>query len=62
MRRAVELFPGLFDGDVDREGTEMDARGPNLLTDLAPAVLDWARGASAFDPASTAASNVRAAG
>src|SRR6185503_11302998 len=34
VRRAVELFPDLFDGGVDWEGTEVDPRGPNLLTDL----------------------------
>ena len=34
VRRAVELFPQLFDGGVDWEGTEVDPRGPNLLTDL----------------------------
>ena len=28
VRRAVELFPGLFDGGVDWEGTEVDPRGP----------------------------------
>ncbi len=59
---ALALFPGLFDGGVDWEGTEVDARGPNLLTGLPPAVLNWPDyAASGFNQASTAASNIRAA-
>src|SRR5580765_7235728 len=63
VRRAVELFPDLFDGGVDWEGTEVDPRGPNLLTDLPPAILNWPDYlASGFSPDSTAAKNIRAAG
>ncbi len=65
VRRAVELFPGLFDGGVDWEGTYVDAGAPNLLTDLPPAILnfpDYAKGTPAFNPDSTAAKNVRGAG
>lgn len=63
VRRAVELFPELFDGGVDWEGTEVDARGPNLLTDLPPAILNYPDYlASGRDPNGTAAKNIRAAG
>ena len=63
VRRAVELFPDLFDGGVDWEGTEVDPRGPNLLTDLPPGILNYPDyAASGFDPNSTAAKNIRAAG
>jgi hypothetical protein len=63
VRRAVELFPDLFDGGVDWEGTEVDPRGPNLLTDLPPGILNYTDyAASGFDPDSTAAKNIRAAG
>ena len=63
VRRAVELFPGLFDGGVDWEGTEVDPRGPNLLTDLPPGILNYPDyAASGFDQNSTAAKNIRAAG
>ncbi len=63
VRRAVELFPGLFDGGVDWEGTEVDPAGPNLLTDLPPAILNYPDYvASGLDPNSTAAKNIRAAG
>jgi len=65
VRRAVELFPGLFDGGVDWEGTYVDGGAPNLLTDLPPAILnfaDYANGTPAFNPDSTAAKNIRAAG
>ena len=63
VRRAVELFPDLFDGGVDWEGTEVDARGPNLLTDLPPGILNYPDYvASGFNPDSTAAKNIRAAG
>ena len=63
VRRAVELAPALFDGGVDWEGTFVDARPPNLLTDLPPAVKNFpAYAASGFDPNSVAAQNIRAAG
>jgi len=63
VRRAVELAPELFDGGVDWEGTFVDEHAPNLLTDLPPTILyfpDYV--ASKFDPASTAAKNIRGAG
>ena len=65
VRRAVELFPGLFDGGVDWEGTYVDAGAPNLLTDLPPAILnfpDYAKGTPAFNADGTAAKNIRGAG
>jgi hypothetical protein len=63
VRRAIELAPHLFDGGVDWEGTFVDASAPNLLTDLPPAVLNFPDyAASGFDPDSTAAKNIRAAG
>jgi hypothetical protein len=63
VRRALEAAPGLFDGGVDAEGTYVDEIGPNLLTDLPPAVLNWPDYlASAFNQDSTAAKNIRAAG
>ena len=63
VRRAVESFPELFDGGVDWEGTFVDAGAPNLLTDLPAAVLNFPDyAASGFDPTSTAAKNIRAAG
>src|SRR6266852_5750452 len=65
VRRAVELFPGLFDGGVDWEGTYVDAGAPNLLTALPPAILnfpDYAKGTPAFNGAGTAANNIRGAG
>lgn len=63
VRRAVESYPELFDGGVDWEGTFVDAGAPNLLTDLPAAVLNFPDyAASGFDPASTAAKNLRAAG
>ena len=63
VRRAVELFPQLFDGGVDWEGTEVDPRGPNLLTDLPPAILNFPDYvASGLSPDSTAAKNIRGAG
>jgi hypothetical protein len=63
VRRAVESAPQLFDGGVDWEGTFVDAQGPNLLTDLPPAVLNYPDYvASGFSAASTAAKNMRAAG
>ncbi len=63
VRRAIELAPHLFDGGVDWEGTFVDAAAPNLLTDLPPAILNFPDyRASGFDPDSTAARNIRAAG
>lgn len=63
VRRAIELAPHLFDGGVDWEGTFVDAAAPNLLTDLPAAVLNFPDyRASGFDPASTAAANILAAG
>src|SRR5882672_6798973 len=63
VRRAVELAPELFDGGVDWEGTFVDEHAPNILTDLPPAILNFPDyAASKFDPASTAAKNIRGAG
>jgi hypothetical protein len=63
VRRAIETAPELFDGGVDWEGTFVDAGGPNLLTDLPPAVLNFPDYvASGYNAASTAAKNIRAAG
>jgi len=63
VRRALELFPSLFDGGVDWEGTYVDAGAPNLLTDLPPAILNFPDYvASDFNAASTAATNIGAAG
>jgi hypothetical protein len=63
VRRAVESYPELFDGGVDWEGTFVDSGAPNLLTDLPPGVLNFPDYlASGFDPDSTAAKNIRAAG
>ena len=63
VRRAVEIAPRLFDGGVDWEGTFVDPAGPNILMDLPPAILnmpDYVAGG--FNPDSTAARNIRAAG
>ncbi len=63
VRRAVELAPELFDGGVDWEGTFVDEHAPNILTDLPPAILNFPDYvASGFDPASTAAKTIVAAG
>ncbi len=63
VRRAIEVAPELFDGGVDWEGTFVDEHAPNLLTDLPPAVLNFADYAAAgLDANSTAAKNIRAAG
>jgi hypothetical protein len=63
VRRAVESYPGLFDGGVDWEGTFVDAGAPNLLTDLPAGVLNYPDYfASGFSATSTAARNLLAAG
>ncbi len=63
VRRAIEEAPDLFDGGVDWEGTFADPNGPNLLIDLPPAIKNFpAYVGSGFDPNSTAAQNIRAAG
>jgi 3HB-oligomer hydrolase (3HBOH)/Tannase and feruloyl esterase len=63
VRRAVESYPELFDGGVDWEGTFVDPDLPNLLSMLPPAILNYPDyAASGFDPGSTAAKNIRAAG
>jgi 3HB-oligomer hydrolase (3HBOH) len=63
VRRAIETAPELFDGGVDWEGTYVDERAPNLLTDLPPAVLNYADYVAGGSLAtSTAAKNIRAAG
>lgn len=63
VRRAVETAPEWFDGGVDWEGTFVDAGGPNLLTDLPAAVLNFPDYvAGGMDANSTAAKNIRAAG
>ena len=63
VRRAIEEAPNLFDGGVDWEGTFVDEHAPNLLTDLPPAILNFPDyRASNFNPESTAARNMLAAG
>jgi 3HB-oligomer hydrolase (3HBOH) len=63
VRRALELFPNLFDGGVDWEGTFVDAGAPNLLTDLPPAILNFPDyKTSGFNTNGTAAKNIEAAG
>jgi hypothetical protein len=63
VRRAIETAPDVFDGGVDWEGTFVDEHAPNILTDLPPALLNWPDYvASGFNPGSTAARNIRAAG
>lgn len=63
VRRAIESAPQVFDGGVDWEGTFVDAGAPNLLTDLPPAILNFADYASSgFSAASTAAQNIQLAG
>jgi hypothetical protein len=63
VRRAVELAPKLFDGGVDWEGTFVDPAGPNIPTDLPPAILNypgaahhrrWNHGCAAADRSSRA--------
>jgi hypothetical protein len=63
VRRAIETAPERFDGGGGRDRTFVDERGPNLLTDLPPAVLNWPDyAASTFNADSTAAKNIRGAG
>jgi 3HB-oligomer hydrolase (3HBOH)/Tannase and feruloyl esterase len=63
VRRAIETAPDVFDGGVDWEGTFVDEEAPNLLTDLPPAILNFPDYVAAgFDPNSTAAKNILAAG
>ena len=63
VRRALETASNVFDGGVDWEGTFVDEAAPNLLTDLPPAILNWPDYvASLYNPASTAAKNIMAAG
>jgi len=62
VRRALETAPKLFDGGVDWEGTDVSEEAPNILTDLPAAVLNWPDYSATFDPASTAAKNILAAG
>lgn len=63
VRRALESEDRLFDGGVDWEGTFVDESGPNILTDLPPAILNFPDYvASGHDANSIAAQNIRAAG
>jgi 3HB-oligomer hydrolase 3HBOH len=63
VRRAVEEAPDLFDGGVDWEGTFVDGGTFNILSDLPPAVKNFpAYVASGYDPNSTAAHAIQAAG
>lgn len=67
VRRAIEEAPHVFDGGVDWEGTFVDPHAPNLLTDLPPAILNFATRPSdyvttGFSPNSTLAKNIMAAG
>jgi pimeloyl-ACP methyl ester carboxylesterase len=63
VRRAIESAPELFDGGIDWEGTFVDAQGPNLLTDLPAAVLNYPSTASTDAATSALATkNMLAAG
>jgi len=63
VRRAVESQPELFDGGIDWEGTFVAADIPNLLSTLPPAILNYPDYVAAgFNPNSTAARNILAAG
>jgi hypothetical protein len=63
VRRAIEMFPAMFDGGVDWEGTYVDPNGPNILIDLPPAIKNFpAYVASNYDPSSPAAQAILAAG
>jgi 3HB-oligomer hydrolase (3HBOH) len=63
VRRVLEGAPELFDGGVDWEGTFVDPRGPNVLTDLPPAIKNFpGYVAAGCNPASPEAHAIRAAG
>ena len=63
VRRAVETAPDLFDGGVDWEGTYVDPTRGNILMSLPPALLNYPDYVSSgFNPSSTAAKNILAAG
>jgi len=67
VRRAIEEAPQVFDGGVDWEGTFVDPHAPNLLTDLPPAILNFAAlppdyVTAGFGASSAAAKNIMAAG
>lgn len=63
VRRALETAPDLFDGGVDWEGTFVDPEVSNILISLPPAILNFPDYVtSGFDPNSTAAKNIVAAG
>src|SRR5260370_40489698 len=59
----METAPELFDGGVDWEGTFVDPAASNILMSLPPAILNFPDYvASDFNPRSTAAKNIVAAG
>src|SRR5260370_33811538 len=63
VRRAMETAPELFDGGVDWEGTFVEPAASNILMSLPPAILNFPDYvASGFNPSSTAAKNIVAAG
>jgi alpha-beta hydrolase superfamily lysophospholipase len=63
VRRALEEAPELYDGGVDWEGTFIDPRSPNLLTDLPPVLANFpSYAALGYIPNSQAAENIIAAG
>ena len=63
VRRALETAPELFGGGVDWEGTYVDPVGPNILSALPPAILNFPDYvASLYNPNSTAAENIVLAG
>ncbi|MBO0755801.1 MAG: hypothetical protein J2P54_08070, partial [Bradyrhizobiaceae bacterium] len=63
VRRAMETAPDLFDGGIDWEGTFVDPVAANILSTLPPAILNYPDYvASGYNPASTAAKNMRDAG
>ncbi|MBU6485312.1 MAG: hypothetical protein KGJ99_14455 [Betaproteobacteria bacterium] len=62
VRRAMETAPDLFDGGVDWEGTYISPT-ENILVDLPPAIRNFPDYVAAnYDPHSTAAQNILAAG
>ncbi len=63
VRRVIESAPAYFDGGVEWAGTYVDARGPNLLTGLPPAILNFYEYRKAgYAADSLAAQNIIAAG